>query len=291
MYQTSASTGGGNGKAIAIGFGALFVGAIAWALIGALTKHEFSLVAIGIGALIGVAMYSARPTSAGIAVVAAIYTIIGCAIGEFLAIAFVGGHEAGLGFGQAAKLELQHPKELYFNSLDGKSYLFWAIGAMAAFGMTFRRIREARAEPAAAPAYGDRQAYGQDQQAYGQQGYGDQGYGQQGYGQQAYGQQQGYADQGYGQQGYGQQAPYGQSPQQGYGQQQQPYPRQGQSPYAQPQQGGPSPYGQPQSPHGQSPHDQSSYGESSYGQRPSGQDPYGRQQDDQDPYDPYGRQR
>lgn len=297
MYETSAPTGGGNGKAIAIGFGALFLGAIAWALIGAVTKHEFSIVAIGIGALIGFAMYTARPSSTGVAAAAAVFTIIGCALGEFLAIAFVGGHEAGVGFGEAVKLELEHPKELYFNSLDGKSYLFWVIGAAAAFGLTFRRIKDAQqsASPAGPysmtgppgtpgapgqPAYGQPGYGGQDQQAYGQSGYGQSGYGQQQqpypqqpYGQSAYGQQpqSPYGQQGYGQQGYGQPS-YGQG-QESYGQQS--YPQQEQSPYGQPQQGGQSPYGQ------------SPYGGQQDGQPPS---PYGqRHPDDQDPYDPYGR--
>jgi hypothetical protein len=287
MYETSASTGGGNGRAIAIGCGALFLGALAWGLIGALTKHEFGIAAIGIGLLIGLAMYTARPTSPGVAVAAAAFTLLGCAIGEIFAFAFVFGDTTGIGFSQALKTVMQHLGSFFTDAVSGKSYLFWAIGAAASFGITFRRIQEAKtagARPSgyAAPGqspYGGQPSYGaqQGQSAYGQSSYDQQQspYGQQAYGQQAYGQesygQESYGQPGYGQPGYGQpsydqpQAPYGRQPygQQGYGQQPQ-YPQQGQAAYPQPGQGGASPYGG--SPYG-------------------GQPP-----ESPDPYDPYGRQ-
>jgi hypothetical protein len=286
MYETSASTGGGNGRAIAIGFGALFLGALAWALIGALTKHEYSLVAIGIGLLIGLAMYTARPTSLGVAVAAAAFTILGCAIGEIFAFAFVFGDTTGIGFAESLKTVMQHLGSFFTDVVSGKSYLFWAIGAVASFGITFRRIQEAKTAGAGASGYAapgqspygggaqspysaqqgqspyGQSSYDQPQPPYGQQAYGQPSYGQQDYGQPSYGQPQSP----YGQQGYGQQQ------QPAYPQQQQPYPQQGQAPYAQPQQGGSSPYGGSQ-----------------YGQHGGQQG--GQSQESYDPYDPYGRQR
>jgi hypothetical protein len=286
MYETSASTGGGNGRAIAIGCGALFLGALAWGLIGALTKHEFGIAAIGIGLLIGLAMYTARPTSPGVAVAAAAFTLVGCAIGEIFAFAFVFGDATGIGFAQALKTVMQHLGSFFTDAVSGKSYLFWAIGAAASFGITFRRIQEAKTAGASPsgyaapgqsaygggqPSYGAQQgqspygqtSYDQQQSPYGQQAYGQASYGQPGYGQPSYDQsqspygQQAYGQASYGQQGYGQQPQQPQYPQQG---------QQGQSPYAQPGQGG---------------------GASSYGGSPYG----GQSQESPDPYDPYGRQR
>lgn len=272
MYETSASTGGGNGRAIAIGFGALFLGALVWGLIGALTKHEFGIIAIGIGLLIGLAMYTARPTSPGVAVAAAAFTLLGCAIGEIFAFAFVFGDATGIGFAQALKTVMQHLGSFFTDAVGGKSYLFWAIGAAASFGITFRRIQEAKtagaspsgyAAPGQSPYGGGQPSYGaqQGQSPYGQSSY-DQPqspYGRQPYGQSSYGQSS-YGQPGYGQPGYGQQA-YGGTDD---GQQQQ-YPQQEQSPYGQAGQGGASPYGG--SPYG------------------------GQSQGPPDPYDPYGRQR
>jgi hypothetical protein len=205
----------------------MLLGAIIWAVITALTKHEFSLVAIGVGALIGLAMFTARPTSAGIAVLAALLTLIGCALGEFLAAAAVVSQQSPVSFTEVLKLEFQHLGP-FLQALGGRTYVFWAIGAVAAFVMTFRRIQAARmmaGPPAAAPA------------PYAQFGQGGNQYGQAPadppYGQAPYGQPQGnpgYGQQPYPPQSYGQgPSPYGQQPQQGqppYGEQQQPYPPQ-----------------------------------------------------------------
>ncbi|HZE32100.1 MAG TPA: hypothetical protein VE198_11750, partial [Actinoallomurus sp.] len=164
MNEASARPRGGNGKAIALGILAMLLGAALWAVITVVTEREFSLVAIGIGALVGLTMFSAKPTSTGIAAVAALLTVIGCALGEFLAIPAYVAHKEGIGFGKLINLELKEPK-LYFDSLDGKTYLFWAIGAAAAFSMVYRRIQAGRVPAAAAGAavaqqYAPQQPYG-----------------------------------------------------------------------------------------------------------------------------------
>jgi hypothetical protein len=181
MNEASAQPSGGNGKAIAIGILAMILGAAIWAVITVVTAHEFSLVAIGVGALVGVLMYAARPTSSGIAVVAALLTVAGCALGQFLALPAYVAHKEHVGFGKLVNAELQHP-DLYFDSLDGKTFLFWAIGAAAAFSMVYRRIQAARVMARPAPAYGvplqpyappQQPGYGRPQQPYPpQQAYG-----------------------------------------------------------------------------------------------------------------------
>lgn len=224
MNPTVARPSGGNGKAVVIGIGAMLLGAVIWAVVTALTKHEFSLVAIGVGALIGISMFTARPTSSGIAVVAALLAVVGCALGDFLALGALVSHRTGVSFGDVLNVELKHPGPV-FRALGGKTYLFWLIGAVAAFGMTIRRIRAARmmaatpvATPAGPPPYAQ---FGQGAGQYGQAPANPP------YGQPPYGQPQN--DPGYGQQPYPPQGqPYGQQPQQGqppYGQQQ-PYPPQ-----------------------------------------------------------------
>lgn len=230
MNEASAQPSGGNGKAIVIGFLAMILGAGLWAVVTVVTAHEFSLVAIGVGALIGLAMYSARPTSAGIAVAAAVLTVIGCALGEFLAVPAYVAHKEGISFTKLVNLELSHPS-LYFDELDGKTYLFWAIGAAAAFSMVFRRIQAARMSGASygrppvgsfpGPVPGP-QAYAPQQQfgAAPQPGAAPQS-GQPFPAQQPYGQGQppyGQNPQPYGP-GPGQQQPSGPGQQPGYGQQ------------------------------------------------------------------------
>jgi hypothetical protein len=247
MNEASARPRGGNGRALAIGVGAMFLGAVIWALITAVTDREFSLVAIGVGALIGLSMFTARPTSIGIAAAAALLTLIGCFLGEIMAFAAYISQRRQIGFFTVVSAELHHLRE-FLTALQGKTYLFWAIGAAAAFSMTFRRIQASQAASATYGAVPGQQPY-PPQQPYGQAPQGGQPYG----GTQPYGSPTP------GQSPYpAQQQPYGQGQQPGYG----PNPQQGQPPYGQPPQQGRSPYGQEQPPpygQGQPP---------SYGQQP-----------------------
>jgi hypothetical protein len=160
MNEASVQPSGGNGKAIVLGILAMILGAAIWAAITVVTEHEFSLVAIGVGALVGLTMYAAKPSSSGIAVVAALLTVIGCALGEFLALPAYVARKEHVGFTKLLNYEASHLGG-FFRALDGKTYVFWAIGAVAAFSMVFRRIQAARVTARHAAAHGPapRQAY------------------------------------------------------------------------------------------------------------------------------------
>ena len=119
MNEAPARPRGGNGKAIALGVLAMIIGAGLWAVVTVVTEREFSLVAIGIGALVGLTMFSAKPTSTGIAAVAALLTVIGCAARGVPrdpgAMSRTGDRLRKL-----INLELKEPR-LYFDSLDGRT--------------------------------------------------------------------------------------------------------------------------------------------------------------------------
>ncbi len=168
MNPASAQPRGGNGKAIVFGILAMILGAGVWALVTVVIEHEFSLVAFGVGALVGLAMYAARPTSMGVAAVAALLAVAGCALGEFLAVPAYVAHKDGLSFSKLLSLEVHHPK-IFFDSLSGKTYLFWAMGALTAFSMVFRRIKAARMVTSGAygvPFAPPQEAYGPTGQPY-----------------------------------------------------------------------------------------------------------------------------
>jgi hypothetical protein len=166
MNEVSAQPSGGNGKAVVLGILAMFLGAGIWAAITVVTEREFSLVAIGVGALVGLTMFAAKPSSAGIAVVAALLTVVGCALGEFLALPAYVARKEHVGFGRLLDYEARHLGG-FFRALDGKTYLFWAIGAVVAFSMVLRRILAARAMARHAAAAGPA-----PQQAYAPQSFG-----------------------------------------------------------------------------------------------------------------------
>lgn len=240
MYAAAPAPSGGNGKAILIGLLAMCVGAVGWAVVSAVTEHTWSIVAIGVGALIGLSMFAARPTSAGIAVAAAVFTVIGCALGELLIFPIYAQIHSFSSPTLVLKSELKHLPH-FFASQSGLTYLWWFIGALAALSMTLRRIHAARAypSPSSQPAYGQPQPYGPPPgQPYGAP-----------QGQQPYGTPQD-------QQPYG--APQGQPP--AYGAQaQQPYPSQQAPSYGQPNPPQPG-YGGPQDSGPYSPPAQPPYG-------------------------------
>jgi hypothetical protein len=159
MNEAPAPPRGGNGKAVALGILAMLLGAALWAVITIVTGYRFGLMPIGVGALVGLTMFSARPTSTGIAAVAALLTVIGGALGEFLAIPAYAAHERGIGYGKLINLQLKQPRL----ALEAVTCLLWLIGAVTAFSMVYRRVRAARVETAArivAAAYAPQRPYG-----------------------------------------------------------------------------------------------------------------------------------
>ena len=77
---------GGMGPAFFAGLGAVVAGSIIWAIIAYLTKHQYSLVAILVGSLVGFTVSRVRPGSAAAATVSALMSLAGCALGTFLAL-------------------------------------------------------------------------------------------------------------------------------------------------------------------------------------------------------------
>jgi hypothetical protein len=247
MNEAPVRPRGGNGKAVTLGILAMLLGAALWAGITIVTGYRVGLMAIGVGALVGLAMFSARPTSTGIAAVAALLTVIGGALGEFLAIPAYVAHERGIGYGKLINLQLKQPRL----ALEAVTCVLWLIGAVTAFSMVYRRVRAARVETAArmvAAAYAPQQPYGTGPGPGVAAQPGSPSAPQQPYGgaPQARAAVQPYPPA---------QQPYGQGPQ-SYGPPQQPY-GQEQAPYGQ----GPQSYHPPQPPHGQGP-------QPCFGQRP-----------------------
>lgn len=137
MNETWVRPSGGNGKAVLVGLLAMILGAGLWAVITLLTAHEFSFVAMGIGALVALAMNSARPTNLGIAVVAALLTVIGCALGRFfIALLTYAAHTRDSGFAEVPSL--------YVDTMSARTYLYWTVGALVSSTMLLRRIKATR---------------------------------------------------------------------------------------------------------------------------------------------------
>jgi hypothetical protein len=133
------------GRVLLAGLGAAVAGSIVWAIIAYLTKHQFSLVAILVGSLVGFTISRIRPGSAAAAAAGAVVALFGCAFGTFLALIFAQVRE-----GAAVVSVLQHPNVLehaYPRSVGPLGIVFWLMAAAFAsantLGLRHDRVRQA----------------------------------------------------------------------------------------------------------------------------------------------------
>jgi hypothetical protein len=179
------------------GFAAAVAGAFLWALIVYSIKHQFSIAAILMGLLVGMAIGAFRPRTMAAPVAGAILSVFGCAFGDFLALVFVAVGRGGFTLGYVLG-HLNVLFDVYPHSVGALGFVFWAIAAFVGFRITMTRMqRPAAIRPPApgwaplppgsqGPGYGT--GPGNAGPDYGQPGYGQPGYGQPGYGQPGYGQ-------------------------------------------------------------------------------------------------------
>ncbi len=198
--------------ALADGLGAAIAGAFAWGLIAYVSRHQFSVVAVLIGLAVGSAVARLRGGDLAAAIASAVFAVLGCALGTFLALIF-GLAGAGVSFASILS-HLNLVIQAYPHALGGLTVVFWVIAAVAGFRIPFQSRRRgvpvpagqgapAQAWPlseASQPSYGQ-PLYGQPlhgqpssgqpssgQPAFGQPSYGQPSYGQPSYGQPAAGQ-------------------------------------------------------------------------------------------------------
>jgi hypothetical protein len=165
----------GDVLAVLAGFAAAVAGAFLWGLIVYSIKHQFSIAAILMGVLVGMAIGAFRPRSMAAPVAGAILAVFGCAFGDFLALIFVAVGRAGLPLGYVLG-HLSVLLDVYPHTVGVLGFVFWAIAAFVGFRITMTRMQRPSVTPPPAPGYGTPPGYGPEH------GYGTQpGHGQPGY--------------------------------------------------------------------------------------------------------------
>jgi hypothetical protein len=142
---------------IAAGLAAALVGAVAYGALIAITMYDLGIAAVGIGLLVGLAMMAVKPTSPVLPALAALFSLIACALGQIggMAAAFSGviaGGNTVVGFvdsfGQVAGAFPELVGE------DPLTLLFWALSAFAGYSFVNKRVKAAPAaqqQPAEQP--------------------------------------------------------------------------------------------------------------------------------------------
>lgn len=123
---------------------AALAGAVAWALITALTKFQIGWMAIGVGFLVGIAI---RKFGNGIdksfGVVGALLALLGCVLGNLLAVCGIIAIDQEIGiFDVLSMLNLAAVQELMVATFNPMDLVFYAIAVYQAYRLSFRQLTQ-----------------------------------------------------------------------------------------------------------------------------------------------------
>jgi len=145
---------GGVAAGTIAGFVAALVGAGLYALFIEITEWEMPLATIIIGLLVGGATALVRPRSRALPAIAALEAVLGGALGTLAGYVIItyklfDGMGKSITYGKAISLINDH----LGNVIGIRTILYWAVGAVVAFGFVGARVRAAHkpahaAEPA-----------------------------------------------------------------------------------------------------------------------------------------------
>ncbi|QGV79007.1 hypothetical protein [Streptomyces ficellus] len=113
---------------------AAVVAAVAYGAIGGAIEREIGYAAIGVGFLVGFAAAKVGGRNPALPVVAALLSIGAVYLGQLVAVAVVISNTLGGSAPEILMEDFGSLTDLWKETADGMSYLFLAIGAVAAFG-------------------------------------------------------------------------------------------------------------------------------------------------------------
>ncbi len=131
-------------QAILTGTLAALAGAALWALITVFTGFQIGFMAIAVGALVGFAIrLFGKGVDSVFGIVGAILALIGCLIGNLMAVTALAAADQGVGFFSAlAQLNLSIAVDLmkaFFSPID---LLFYGIALYEGYKLSFRTLSE-----------------------------------------------------------------------------------------------------------------------------------------------------
>ena len=114
---------------------ACIVCAALWALFTVLTGYQYGIIAIVLGAIIGFAVrFFAKGTAEIFGIIAAIFTIIACLLGDFLGnLGFLAKEEGITIFQALAALDWSYFFKIMFLGFDFMSIVFYLIAVVEAY--------------------------------------------------------------------------------------------------------------------------------------------------------------
>lgn len=127
---------------------ASLAGAAAWAGVTVATGYQIGFMAIGIGLLVGyVVRLSGKGLTTVFGIVGASGSLIGCALGNLLAVTAIVARQEGVPFGAAvAQLDAELVQKLMVAFFEPMDLLFYALALYYGYRLAFRRVTSAEVE-------------------------------------------------------------------------------------------------------------------------------------------------
>jgi hypothetical protein len=118
-------------RVLALAAGVALAGAVVWGVLAYLTRHQYSLIALGVGIGIGYVVRRYRRGDPVAAAAAAVLAVVGCVLGTFAALILVAMRD-----GSKLGAIVGHPNvivQAYPSSVGSLGIVFWLMAAVAAF--------------------------------------------------------------------------------------------------------------------------------------------------------------
>jgi hypothetical protein len=131
-------------RGLAAGAVAALIGAAVWAAFTAATKYQIGWMAIGVGALVGVAIrHFGRGMEPRFGVAGAALSLLGCMIGNVLAICAIAAIEFDIGFLEVVgTLDAGTTIEIVTESFQAMDLLFYGLALYFGYKYSFVQVTE-----------------------------------------------------------------------------------------------------------------------------------------------------
>ncbi len=123
------------------GLVAAAIGAAVWAAIAVITNYNIGWIAIGIGALVGVAIRKfGKGTSTKFGLLGAILALLGCMAGNLATVYVVANQQLNVPFSNL--INIYPPIDILKSTFRGMDLLFYGLALFAGYSFSFRKIGE-----------------------------------------------------------------------------------------------------------------------------------------------------
>lgn len=124
------------------GLAAALLGGGLWAVVTLVTGYQIGFMAIGVGFLVGFAVRQAgKGMTAAFGIVGAGFALLGCALGNLLAVLAMVAENEGIAFFSAlGQLDPAMAKELMVATFDPMDLVFYGIAIYEGYRLSFRQI-------------------------------------------------------------------------------------------------------------------------------------------------------